>query len=210
MENMKVKERKGKDLESWAHSRIPELEGLKPLMSFLFEKRFAVVLGIAAIILLFFFWKQIEVFVIGAVFIALAAVSMIYNRWVKTSVGIELVTFGVVLMVLVYGRLPGLIVGLVGLFLAEVISEKFTYSTFVSFIGVGIMAMIAPNIFQLTGNSITATGIILTLVYDAIIIPGYLLLGSNIGRSVFFVITHLIFNTWLFAFAVPFVFRLLA
>ena len=116
---------------------------------------------------------------------------------------------GLVITSIAFGRLPGLVVGLVGLFAAEVLSERFTYSTFVSFIGIAVVGLTAPNVFHQT-NSITATGIIMTVIYDAVIIPGYLLLGSNVGRSALFVVTHIIFNIWVFSFIAPMLFKLLA
>ncbi len=198
-----------KGIVSWSHSKVPGLESLNSFAKFLVGRRFIVLLTLAALVLLFFFWAYVKLLAVMAFFIALGAASMFYNRWIKVSVGVELVMLGTVITSIAFGRLPGLIVGLVGLFLAEIISERFTYSTFVSFIGIMVIAIIAPNIFHQTG-SIMSAGIILTIIYDAIIIPGYLLLGSNIGRSAFFVVTHIAFNIWVFSFIAPLVFRILA
>ncbi len=200
---------KKSDIFSWSHSKVPGLESLNSFARFLVGRRFIVLLALAALVLLFFFWAYVKLLVVMGFFIALGAVSMIYNRWIKLSVGVELIIFGLVITSIAFGRLPGLIVGFVGLFLAEIISERFTYSTFVSFVGIMVIAIIAPNIFHQT-SSITSAGIILTIIYDAIIIPGYLLLGSNIGRSALFVATHIIFNIWIFSFIAPMVFRILA
>ena len=198
-----------KDIVSWAHSKVHGLESFASLIRFLLEKRLIVLLGIAAFVLLFFFWSYFKVIAVMVLFIALAAVSMFYNRLIKVSVGVEMVMLGLVVTSVAFGRLPGLFVGLVGLLLAEVLSERFTYSTLVSFIGIAVVALIAPNIYHQTG-SITSAGIILTVVYDAVIIPGYLLLGSNIGRSALFVVTHIIFNIWVFSFIAPVLLRVLA
>ena len=201
--------RRKNDIVSWAHAKVPGLESITSFIRFLIEKKFIALLALAAAVLLFFFWAYVKLLVIMAFFIALGAVSMVYNRWIKVSVGVEFVMLGLVITSVVFGRLPGLAVGLVGLFLAEIISERFTYSTFVSFIGIAVIAVIAPNIFHQV-NSITAAGIILTVIYDAIIIPGYLLLGSNPGRSAFFVVTHIIFNIWVFSFIAPMMFKVVA
>lgn len=201
--------RRKRDAVPWAHAKVPGLESLASFLKFLVEKKLIVVIAIAAAVLLFFFWAYVKLLAVMAFFIALGAVSMVYNRWVKLSVGVEFVMLGLVITSIAFGRLPGLVVGVVGLFLAEVISERFTYSTFVSFIGVAVVAVIAPTVFGWVG-SITSAGILLTVIYDAIIIPGYLLLGSNIGRSAFFVATHIIFNIWAFSFIAPMVFRILA
>ena len=197
---------KKKDIVSWSHSKVPGLESFNSFARFLVEKKFIVLLALAALVLLFFFWAYVKLLAVMAFFIVAAAASMLYNKWIKISVGVEFVMLGLVITSIAFGRLPGLIVGIVGLFMAEIISERFTYSTFVSFIGIAVVAVIAPNIFQWTSHSITAFGIILTIVYDGIIIPGYLLLGSNIGRSVFFLVTHIIFNIWVFSFIAPLLF----
>ena len=193
---------------SWSHSKVPGLESFNSFARVLVARRLIVLLALAAVVLLFFFWAYVKLLVVMAFFIALGAVSMLYNRWIKVSAGVEFVMLGLVITSIAFGRLPGLIVGLVGLFLAEIISERFTYSTFVSFIGIAVVGIIAPNIFHQT-NSITSAGIMLTIIYDAIIIPGYLLLGSSVGRSAFFVITHIIFNIWVFSFIAPLVLKVL-
>ena len=201
---------KKRDIVSWSHSKVPGLESFNAFTRFLVEKKFIVLLGIAALVLLFFFWAYIKLLAVMVFFITLASVSMLYNRWIKVSVGVELIMLGLVITSIAFGRLPGLIVGIVGLFLAEIISERFTYSTFVSFIGIAVVAVIAPNVFHWMNGSITAAGILLTIIYDVIIIPGYLLLGSNIGRSAFFTVTHIAFNIWAFSFIAPLLFRVLA
>ncbi|MBI2549882.1 hypothetical protein HYV83_01740 [Candidatus Woesearchaeota archaeon] len=201
--------RRRQDIVSWAHSKVPSLESFTSLLKFLVEKKFIILFVLAALVLLFFFWAYIKTLVVMVFFIILAAFSMIYNRWIKVSVGVEFIMLGLVVTSVVFGRLPGLIVGLVGLFLAEVISERFTYSTFVSFIGIAVVGLTAPNVFHWMDGSVTATGIIMTLLYNAIIIPGYLLLGSNLGRSALFVVTHIIFNVWVFSFIAPLLVRIL-
>ena len=196
------------NVASWAHSKIPSFENLAAFVRFLAEKRLIIFFTLATVVLLFFFWGYIKVLVVIITFTALAALSMLYNRWIKVSLGVEFVMLGLVITSVAFGRLSGLVVGMVGLFLAEVLSERFTYSTFVSFIGIAVVALAAPNVFNQT-NSITSTGIIMTLIYDAVIMPGYLLLGSNVGRSALFVVTHIIFNVWAFSFIAPIVFRIL-
>ncbi len=200
--------RRKNDIAAWAHSKIPGFENFTAFARFLIEKRLIIFLALAAAVLLFFFWSYIKVFFVMGAFITLAAFSMLYNRWIKVSIGVEFVMLGLIITSVAFGRLPGLAVGIVGLFFAEVLSERFTYSTFVSFIGVAVVALTAPNIFNQT-NSITSTGIILTVIYDAVIAPGYLLLGSNPGRTALFVVTHIIFNAWVFSFIAPTVFKII-
>ena len=198
-----------KNLVSWAHSKVPGLDSINSLIRFFIERRLFILFAIAAAVLLFFFWGYVKTFVVMAFFIVLGAVSMIYNRWLKLSLGFEFIMLGLVITSITLGRLPGLVVGILGLLFAEVIAERFTYSTFVSFVGIAVVALIAPFVFQQT-NSITSAGIILVIIYDAIIIPGYLMLGSNLGRSMLFVVTHILFNMWVFSFLAPAFFKVLS
>ena len=197
-----------KDVAAWPRSKITGFENFTTFVRFLVEKRLIILLALAAAVLLFFFWSYVKVLVVMAMFIAIGAMSMLYNRWIKVSLGVEFIMLGLVLTTIAFGRLPGLVVGMVGLFLAEVLSERFTYSTFVSFIGIAVVALAAPNIFNQT-DSITSTGIIMTVIYDAVIAPGYLMLGSNAGKTALFVVTHIIFNVWVFSFVAPLLVKIL-
>ncbi len=184
-----------KEVKAWAKSRIP----------LLWEMRVAVVLAIATFVILLLFRSFVEMLVVMAFFIFLGVMSMMYNRWVKVSLGFELIMLGTVITGLVYGRVPALVVGAVALFFSEVITDRFTYSTFVSFIGISAVAMAVPLV---AGISVAWAGIWMTLLYDAIIGPGYVLMGSSPWRTLLFVVTHIMFNIWVFAFIAPFVFRI--
>jgi len=135
-----------------------------------------------------------------ALFIIIGILSMMYNRWIKVSLGVELIMVGTVLTAVAYGRFPAIIVGFVALFFAEMLSDRFTYSTFISFIGLFVVAMVVP---LFGSSSITAIGIWMTLMYDIIILPGYVLLGSSPWRSLLFFVTHIMFNAWVFIVIAP-------
>ena len=185
-----------KQLKSWANSKIP----------FLVEKRIMIVTALVALVLLFVFRDIFQAILVMTLFIIIGFASMMYNRWIKVSLGFELIMLGTVLTAAVYGSLPAIIVGFVALFAAEVFTNRFTYLTFMSFIGLFVVAMVVPS-FHTT--SITLIGIWMTIMYDALILPGYLLLGSSPWRTLLFLVTHLLFNVWLFIFVAPFVFRLI-
>ncbi len=184
-----------KELRALAKSQLP----------FLWKKRFFIALVISSAALLFLFRNFVEMLAVMAFFIALGVASMMYNRWIKISLGIEFIMLGTVITGLVYGKFPALVVGLVSLFFAEVITDRFTYSTFVSFVGIFAVSMVTP---MLDGISITWVGIWMTLLYDAVIGPGYIIVGSSVWRTLLFVVTHILFNIWVFVFAAPWVFRL--
>ncbi|MBI2664238.1 hypothetical protein HYX10_02745 [Candidatus Woesearchaeota archaeon] len=183
-------------IKAWAKSKFP----------FLIEKRISIALAIAALLLVFLFKDFFQAIAVMAAFIVIGIFSMIYNRWIKVSLGFELIMLGMVLTSVLYGRLPGFIVGALALFLAEMITDRFTYSTSVSFLGVLAVTMVAPSL----NLSITWVGIWMTVLYDAVILPGYILLGSSVWRSLLFAATHILFNIWIFVFVAPYIFSLLS
>ena len=177
-------------VKGWAKSQIP----------LFWERRLFIAVGVAAFLLLYFFRGVVEVFAVMAAFIVLGVASLMYNRWIKVSLGFELVMLGTVVTGVLYGRLPAFVVGFVGLFLAEVLTDRFTYSTFISFIGIFAVAMVVPSFEPF---SVTSAGIWMTLLYDAIILPGYMIMGSSPARSFLFFVTHVAFNVWVFAVFAP-------
>jgi len=184
-------------LKAWAKSKIP----------FLIKKRFSIVLAVIALLLLFLFRDLIQMLAVMAAFIILGVFSLMYGRWFKPSIGVELIMLGTVTTGMIYGTIPAIIVGWIALFFAEVLTNRFTYSTFISFIGLFVIALVIPLLQNL---SITWVGILMTLLYDLIIAPGYLLMGSHPWKTIVFVTPHIIFNLWVFVFVAPLVFRLLA
>lgn len=184
-----------KKIKGWAKSKIP----------IIWSKRYTIIAVLILLVLLYLFRSFIAMVVVMATFILVGVVSMMYNRWIKISVGVELIMLGMVITAVVYGSIPGMIVGFAALFFAEVITDRFTYSTFVSFIGIFAVTIVTPRL----DFSITWIGILMTLLYDVIIAPGYLLMGSSPWRTALFVVTHIIFNIWAFIFIAPFVLRLL-
>jgi len=101
----------------------------------------------------------------------------------------------------VYGGVVGGLVGLAGLTAAEVLGTGFNAKTVISLVGIFILGLITPFF---NGFNVTMAGIILAALYDAFIIPLYLLAGSRPLSSAIFVVSHLIFNAWLFVYIAPF------
>ena len=174
-----------KEIKSWASSPIP----------FLWERRIIIAFIVPVVIFIFLFWNLVEALLVMGAFIFLGVASLMYNRWVKVSLGVELIMLGVVITGMLYGWPAALAVGFTSLFFSEVLTNRFTHSTFVSFIGMFVVAIVAP---QFEGRDVRWVGIGMTLLYDAIILPGYLLLGSSPGRSLLFLATHILFNFWIF------------
>ncbi len=194
------------ELKTWARKTFAIQDRFDEITKWAFEKRFPIIvlilLGIAALLL-----SRVlkELFLIAA-FIGLGGFSMFYNRFIRTSLGFELITLGVVITGLLYGPAIAVFVGFFSLLLAELITGSLQHKTIVSFVGIitiGILTQLFKN------TPITTAGIAITLIYDLIIVPGYLLLGSNPLRTGLFLVTHLAFNFWVFTTIAPPLFELL-
>jgi len=163
---------------------------VNPLLFFV-SKNFLklVILAVLFWAVLFFLGQTLKPFFFIAIFLLLSSVSLIYNRWLKTSLGIEFVMLSTVMTARVYG-----------LTAAEIIGTGFNARTLISLGAIAIIGLITPFFSSL---SILAAGMILTIIYDLMIIPFYLLAGSSPGRSALFVVTHIIWNLWVFAVMAP-------
>ena len=149
--------------------------------------------------MLYFFHSLVKMLIVMVAFILLGALSLMYNRWVRVSLGVELIMLGTVITTVAYGVVQGIIVGFTSLFFAELFTGRFTYSTFVSFAGLFVVVVVASSL----EFSVKLTGILMTLLYDAIIAPGYIIMGSSPWRTSLFVVTHVLFNVWAFVFIAP-------
>ncbi|MEM4397247.1 MAG: hypothetical protein QW757_01320 [Candidatus Woesearchaeota archaeon] len=111
----------------------------------------------------------------------------------------------VVLTTLAYGRKYGVFVAFASLIGGYVLSENFKPSSFISIFTLPLISLIVP-FFDLP---MFYLGIIMTIIYDIIILPLYILMGSNIYKSIVFFITHLIFNAWVFYFFAPIIYNIM-
>ncbi len=197
---------KREELKAWAKSRIKGLENLNSFLKFIWEKKLIILLAVLVIFVLATFWSYVKALLIMALFTALGIASLYYMKFIRFPLGVELNTLGIVIIGKLYGAFPAIIVGLITLFIAELITERLTHSTSISFLGIIIIGLIIPLFPE--SWSITKIGIILAIIYDAIIIPLYIMFGSSIARSGTFLATHIIFNIWVFTFIAPNVYRI--
>ena len=169
---------------------------LEPLVK---RKKLFIILAVVALIALLVSSVNKDLFFVFLL-VLLGSVSMIYNLWLRISLGIELVMLATVLCAVVYGPVVGVLVGFFTLLFAEIISTMISYNTFISFIGVVIVGVVASTY---SGDNITSWGIAMTILYDLIIIPGYLITGSDPFRSFVYVVTHILWNIWVFSVVAP-------
>lgn len=167
----------------------------------------SMVAGIALGITISLLFSFVKPMIAIVCFIIIGGSSLLYNRFIKVSLGFELIMLATVLAGFLYGIGAALITGIAAMVLAFLITGHFTQGSAISFIGIIIVALLIP-FFR--GMGITSAGIMLTVVYDAIIASGYLALGSRIERTAIFVATHIAFNVWVFMAIAPRIYGLLA
>ncbi|MEK6916707.1 MAG: hypothetical protein AABW92_03095 [Nanoarchaeota archaeon] len=143
-----------------------------------------------------------------ALLIGLGIVSLLYIRFFKYAhyVGIELCMMATVLISLAYGQVAGAFAGFASITGALVLSGYFKPSYFISVLALPLIGLIVPlfswlNLWQL--------GVLMTILYDLVVLPLYILMGSRIESSVVFFITHVLFNYWVFTTIAPFFYNLI-
>lgn len=179
---------------------------LRSVQEFVAKHKIESLMSVLVLLIILYFWSTVGMLLTMAVFIIVGALSMIYQRFLRISLGIELIMLGMVVIGFLHGPLAAFIVGSVAFFISMLLNEHLMHASIVSFLGIGVVSALLP---AFEGLGITTAGIILTVIYDAIIGPGYLMLGSNPGKVGLFVSTHLLFNLWAFTVLAPRIINLL-
>ncbi len=166
------------------------------------SKKRLLILFLLAIILLFFISHFRRIFFV-IVLTSIGALSLIHSRYFKYShyIGFELCTMATVLTAIAYGPLFGLFTGFASLFGGFVLSGYFKPTYFISILVMPIVGLLVPMFSHLP---LLYTGLIITVLYDSIILPLYILMGSRPISSLIFFITHVFFNLWVFSTVAPF------
>jgi len=138
----------------------------------------------------------------------LAAVSMLYLKISKHAhyVGIELCMMATVLISLKYGAVLGIITGFISLISALIVSGYFKPMYFISIIA---MPLIAVFVHFFPGTPLWQLGVMMTFLYDFLVLPIYVYTGSRITSAAVFFVTHMLFNYWVFTTIAPLIFSLM-
>lgn len=138
----------------------------------------------------------------------MASVSMLYLKISRHAhyVGVELCTLATVLTALTYGPVAGAVTGLISISSALILSGYFKPSYFISVLTLPLIGLIAPLFSNLL---LWQAGMLSVLIYDLIVLPLYVIMGSRIPSSVVFFITHILFNYWVFTTIAPVLFKLM-
>ncbi len=155
-----------------------------------------------------FIIKNFKSLFITVILIIMGSLSLIHSRYFRYShhIGVELCILATVLTSLKYGRGIGALTGFLTITSGLILSAKFKPSSFISILVLPLVGLIAPffNHYPLG-----FVGIIMTLIYDFIILPLYMLMGSKFLSSLIFFITHVLWNYWIFTIVAPTIFSLM-
>jgi hypothetical protein len=177
--------------------KVPE--SVKKLYLLGLRHKKAIIIAFAILVLAIFFTSQIRTVVAIGLLAAAGAFGQVYRRSIRIPPAIELVTFGTVIVGYSYGPWAGAIFGIIVTFAAEIMSSSI--DAFV--IGyVPARAVIGVISSYLTGYGIFAVGIWMTILYNILAQPLYLIQPDAELRLklIFFVTGNIIFNILIFQF----------
>ena len=144
---------------------------------------------------------RLTYFYVVIIFIVAGALSTFYHIFFKGPIHFELVKLATILSSVAYGAFTGILVGLLASLIGRVISGRLDQMAIVSIIAIPVIAILA-SAFRTA--DITTLGIVLVLVYTAIIFPLVMLMGGNIGFGIIYCGTNIFFNVILFIYVAPF------
>lgn len=127
------------------------------------------------------------------IFIALSSVSKIYQRFFKSSIGIDLVLFSTLMISLIYQNIIlTFLASYISLILADVIGTKLSHTSLVSLIGLTVIIFVSTiNL----GLGIMYSMIVLSILYSIITsLLYYYMLGSSPQRIGLYFGSQMIFN----------------
>lgn len=157
-----------------------------------------ILVALAVLVAAFVFFKPI---IIILALIILAILSRIYEWFFKgIGLGIELMTFATVVCSALYGPFIGALVGISSLTASVFVNQENPKFLPISWAGLIIIAYFSSWFVGKSGiESLTNTGIYSSIVYNIVVGPlFFLLLQSRIGKLLFFALTNIGFNYFVF------------
>ena len=158
-----------------------------------------VVLALLAGLVGMLFWQfraEAGFFGLFLVMVLAGAVSRVPQRFSGGSIGIELCMFFVVCTGFVFGFGPAALVGVLGMGLSEYFTRESPLDLAVALLGFVGIAWLASWLGPIGG--VLAAGVLLTIVYDLVVCPVYIVGGHSPLGCVKFVVTHVVWNFVMF------------
>ncbi len=195
-----------------AHKRAEAEAPKSRLSQFILERKSVLLVSAAAlaVVALLFFTRQVINVVGFSVLLLLASFSTVYKRKLGMPLGgIELVTFGTVLVAVAFGPVPGLLFGLISSLASEVLSQNIGPFTWIYVITMGFAGFLAA---QFPGSGILLLGMLAALANILVNQVAYIFIGDEEvrGMTVFYIFANIVFNFLVFSTIAGFVLGILA
>ncbi|MBN1503109.1 hypothetical protein JW930_06190 [Candidatus Woesearchaeota archaeon] len=171
------------------------------------KKTNLLIIAISIGFFLFLATRHKKIFFISILTVA-GAFSLIYVRFFKQAyiIGFELCTLATVLCARAYGTLIGAVIGFLTIFFGTIISSRVKPTYFISIFTLPVIGVVAS---LLEFMPISLLGILMTILYDIIVLPLYVMTGSRVISSIVFSVTHIFINAYLFTQIAPFILKLM-
>ncbi|MFC1454967.1 hypothetical protein ACFLQI_02650 [Candidatus Undinarchaeota archaeon] len=141
------------------------------------------------------------------VMVVLGVLSRIPQRFAGGDIGIELITLFTVCTAVAAGMFYAIFVGVLGMGLSWFFTKERPDDVLIGVIGFGIVAFVAAILGPM---EILVLGMMMTLLYDAMICAVYVFTGHTPVGCVKFILTHIIWNFVMFRSFAPYVLAALA
>ncbi len=141
------------------------------------------------------FGRSFKLVVVVIAFIIIGAMSTFYQNFVRVPIQFELVKFVTILTAVAFGAIPAILVGIISSFIGKIITGKLEADFLGSILAICVISFIGSSF---AGADIVTLGIILVLIYHAIIFPIALTMGGNLGYGIIYSGSNIIFNILVF------------
>jgi len=165
----------------------------KTVFEFLLRNKLKTVIAVVVLFLIMSFSNIVLPAIVILTLGIIASFSTSYKRFIRIPPAVELVTFTTVIVSLAYGPLVGVLYGAIVSFTAEILTnalDVFILTFVPSRAAIGLMAGFFFNIFD---HNILTTGVALSIAYNLIAQPLYILMADVEMRmkSLFFLFLNI-------------------
>ena len=172
----------------------------KKAFSFLKKHKRIVLISLIVLFISIMFFEKLKKIIFMVVFIAVASISKLYHKIIKSTVVIDFVLFVTLLTSLVYdNKLLGYVVGYSSVIISDYLASKLNHHSLVSLLGMTFVVFVSTFLSFLP---LTIAMVILVILYEIYASVVYSIMGSPVNQIIIFLISHFISNMiMIFSFA---------
>lgn len=172
----------------------------KKLRKFVYKYRHYITV-IPLLFLVMLMLPSLRKFIVVLILFFLGAISTMHKRFISIGIGCECYVFGSVIVSIIYGPKAGALFGFITSFVSTGLSGRIIAPTFSLFIATAIIGYVSNPLYGIFG--IFALGMIMTLLFNLIVLPVYFFLGTPIFKVVVHFFSNVFLNILLFKYFAP-------